>query len=180
MATVLVPLATGFEEIEAVTVIDILRRGGVSVRVAGVDALAVTGAHAITVQCDALLAETDVKTLDGIMLPGGMPGTRNLLKNSFLRELIIQLDREELLLAAICAAPIVLHAAGVLKGKKATSYPGFNKEMADAVYSVDPVVADGNIITSRAAGTAVPFALRVLEQLAGRDTAQEVKKAIIA
>jgi protein deglycase len=180
MATIVVPLAPGFEEIEAVAVIDILRRGNVTVIVAGVEGATVTGAHGITLQCDALLSAVDIKRLDGIVLPGGMPGTSNLMKSSLLRDLIIALDRDNLLVAAICAAPTVLHAAGVLKGKKATSYPGYRKDMTEADYSEDAVVADDNVITSRAAGTAVPFALALVERLSGPTAALEVKKAILA
>jgi 4-methyl-5(b-hydroxyethyl)-thiazole monophosphate biosynthesis len=180
MATIVVPLAPGFEEIEAVAVIDILRRGGVTVITAGVEGAAVTGARGVTLQCDTLLSAVDAKQLDGIVLPGGMPGTRNLMKSSLVRDMVIALDRDNLLVAAICAAPTVLHAAGVLKGKKATSYPGYQKEMTEAVYSEAAVVADGNVITSRAAGTAVPFALALVERLSGLTTALEVKKAILA
>lgn len=180
MATILVPLAEGFEEIEAVAIIDILRRAGITVITAGLDNLAVRGAHNITVQCDVLLSAVDVKALDGAVLPGGMPGTKNLLKHSLLRDILVALDREEALVAAICAAPIVLAAAGVVKGKRATSYPGYEKEMNEADYSTDAVVADGNVITSRAAGTAVPFALALVEKLAGRDKAIEIKKSILA
>ncbi|MFH0920255.1 MAG: DJ-1 family glyoxalase III [Fibrobacterota bacterium] len=180
MSTILVPLAPGFEELEAVAVIDILRRGGVTVLVAGLDAIIVAGARGITLQCDMLLSAVDGRTLNGVVLPGGMPGTRNLLKSSFLRELIIALDREEALVAAICAAPTVLYAAGLLKGKKATVYPGLEKDMPETVLSSEAVVIDGNIVTSRAAGTAVPFTLALLEKLAGRDKALEVKQSILA
>ena len=180
MSTVAVPLAEGFEEAEAVFIIDLLRRGGVEVAVAGLEKESVTGAHGITIKCDGLLSGAAALALDGIVLPGGMPGTKNLLKSSLVRDLIVRLNREGKLVAAVCAAPVVLAAAGALKGKKATCYPGFESDLKDATFVKEPVVTDGNIITSRGPGTAAAFALALLACLKGRDAAEEVRKAILA
>lgn len=180
MSTVAVPLADGFEEAEAVIIIDLLRRGKVEVAVAGLDREAIMGAHGITIKCDGLLSSLAAQALNGIVLPGGMPGTKNLLKSSLVRDLIVRLDREKKLVAAVCAAPIVLQAAGVLRGKKATCYPGFESDSKDATFVKEPVVVDGNIITSRGPGTAVVFALALLAYLKGPEVSEEVRKAILA
>jgi protein deglycase len=180
MATILVPLAPGFEETEAVTIIDILRRAEVKVIVAGVEGKSVTGAHDITVECDCLLDQVDRKNLDGAVLPGGMPGARNLLKHSLVRDILIELDRQQLLVAAICAAPIVLEAAGVLKGRRATCYPGYEKELKSATFVHENVVKDGNIMTSRGLGTALHFALALVKVLCGEEKQEHLKKAVLA
>lgn len=180
MATLLVPLAQGFEETEAVTVIDVLRRAGIEVIVAGLSSASVTGSHQITVACDKTLEEVDKGSLDGIVLPGGMPGTTNLIKSSTLREILIRLDRENLLIAAICAAPKVLEAAGVLEGRKRTSFPGVEKDLGSGPYLTDAVVEDGNLITSRGPATAMVFALAIVGKICGSAKADELRKALLA
>lgn len=180
MPKIVVPLAEGFEEIEAVAVIDLLRRAGVEVVTASLDGESVTGAHGITVKSDALLKAVDVKSLDGVVLPGGQPGTRNLLKSTPVREILIALDREDKLVAAICAAPTVLAAAGVLNNRRAACYPGLEKELTGARPVSEPVAEDGNIITSRGIGTALPFALALITRLCGPEKAAQVKKAVLA
>jgi protein deglycase len=177
---ILVPLAPGFEETEAVTIIDILRRGGVEVVAAGLEAKAVKGSHALTLEGDALLAEVELKGFDGIVLPGGQPGTTNLMKSTALRRFLVEMDRQQLLIAAICAAPTVLEAAGVLKGKKATCYPGCEKDIRSAILSSDGVVVDGHVVTSRGVGTALAFALTLVKILRGTETYEQVKKAVLA
>ena len=180
MGDILVPLAAGFEEIEAVTIIDILRRADIPVIVAGVETKSVTGAHGISVDCDKLLKEVELNKLEGIVLPGGMPGAKNLMKSILLRDIIISLDRQQHLVAAICAAPTVLEAAGVLKGKKATSYPDYEKEFKSSDYSTEPVVEDGNVVTSRGVGTALAFALFLVKRLCGAAKYEQLKKAVLA
>jgi len=179
MPEILVPLAQGFEETEAVTIIDLLRRAGVSVITAGVETQIVTGSHNIAIICDTTLDKIDIKKLDGVVLPGGMPGAKNLLKSTVLRDIILELDREEFLVAAICAAPIVLEAAGILTGKRVTSYPGYEKEVQSGKYSSDEVVVDGNIITSRGVGTAIAFSLELVKRLCGQEKFILLKKAIL-
>lgn len=181
MPTLLMPLADGFEETEAVTVIDLLRRAGVTVITASVTgALLVRGAHSISVQADVLIDAVNRKSLDGAVLPGGMPGTRNLIKNSALREILLDLDRQDKLLAAICAAPTVLQAAGVLSGRRVTCYPSFEKELPGNTCLTDAVVEDGNVVTSRGPGTAVQFGLALIARLCGAKKAEETGRAFLA
>jgi 4-methyl-5(b-hydroxyethyl)-thiazole monophosphate biosynthesis len=188
MARVLVPLAEGFEEIEAVTVIDLLRRAGIEVCIAkvagsedagpGVGADGdpasegpdlVTGSHGIAVQADARLAELDDAGFDMIVLPGGMPGAAHLKADSRVIAMLRGARERGAYVAAICAAPSVLAHAGLLDGRAATSFPGFlDAQSAPGVQlSTAPVVIDGRIVTSRGPGTAIDFALTLIELLAG-------------
>jgi 4-methyl-5(b-hydroxyethyl)-thiazole monophosphate biosynthesis len=171
-------LADGFEEIEAVTVIDLLRRAGVEVTVLGLETLEVRGAHDLWIRVD--MEFCDFRgDFDAVVLPGGMPGTTHLAASGELLDLIKTAHASGKLCAAICAAPTVLAKAGILGGKKATCYPGCEDRMADAkIVKKDVVVVDGNIITGRAAGTAVPFALELIKALAGEDTAKKTGAAI--
>jgi 4-methyl-5(b-hydroxyethyl)-thiazole monophosphate biosynthesis len=180
MANILVPLAQGFEETEAVTIIDILRRAGLHVILAGVETKTVTGSHGITLEGDLLLEKVDRKMLDGVVLPGGQPGSKNLMKSALLRDILIELDRQQHLVAAICAAPMVLEAAGILKGKRVTAYPGYEKEFKGGIFSTDAVVEDGHVVTSRGVGTALAFALALVGKLCGAEKQEELKKAVIA
>jgi 4-methyl-5(b-hydroxyethyl)-thiazole monophosphate biosynthesis len=173
----LVPLANGFEEIEAVTVIDVLRRANVEVVVATLASDMVEGAHGLQVAADRSLAAVAAADFDAIVLPGGQPGSRNLRADDRLRELVQALARAGKIVAAICAAPTVLEAAGVLQGKRATAFPG--EELPSADYSFDRVVEDGNVITSRAAGTAMEFALTLVRRLAGHKAATEVRQRML-
>lgn len=175
---VLVPLAPGFEEIEAITVIDVLRRADIEVTTAGLNDLAVEGAHQIRVECDTLLSEAG-SNWDAIVLPGGLPGAHHLRDDDCLKELLAKQAQADRIVAAICAAPIALEAAGVLKGRKATSYPGFGEQMPSADYVEDRVCVDGNVITSRGPGTALPFALALVAQLAGEESAQALSKGML-
>jgi 4-methyl-5(b-hydroxyethyl)-thiazole monophosphate biosynthesis len=178
---VVVPLAQGFEEIEAIAVIDVLRRAGVRVTVVAVEAadgLSVTGSHDVSVTCDARVEDCDPATVDAIVLPGGMPGTTGLGRSDAVGGLVRALDAQERLVAAICAAPTVLNAAGVLEDRRATSHPGHEAEMDRCHYVEDAVVVDGHVITSRGAGTAIAFAAAVVEELAGPEAAAGVLRAI--
>jgi protein deglycase len=188
MARVLIPLAEGFEEIEAVTVIDLLRRAGIEVCIAKVTpadgsgagagseaeaasdgANLVTGSHGIAVQADARLAELDDAGFDMIVLPGGMPGAAHLKADSRVISMLRGASARGAYVAAICAAPSVLAHAGLLDGRAATSFPGFlDAQSAPGVQlSTAPVVIDGRIVTSRGPGTAIDFALTLIELLAG-------------
>ncbi|HEX5131218.1 MAG TPA: DJ-1 family glyoxalase III [Candidatus Krumholzibacteria bacterium] len=178
MKRALVPLAAGFEEIEAITVIDLLRRGGVDVTVAGVDGAAITGAHGITVACDGVADGIDAMAFDALILPGGMPGTRHLGESRLVREWVGEFAKAGRLLAAICAAPVVLDACGALAGRRATSHPAHATEMQTCRYETSAVVRDGNVITSRGAGTAVEFAAALVEELVGADMARDILASI--
>lgn len=173
-------LADGLEEIEGLTVVDILRRAGVEVVTISVSGKKeVTGAHQITILADELFEQVDFTKLYGVVLPGGMPGTLNLMKHEGVNRILHQFDQEGKLVAAICAAPSVLGQAGLLKGRKATCYPGFEEKLTGAVTSTESVVQDGNIITSRGMGTAIPFALSLTAYFQGQEKAEEIGASII-
>jgi len=176
----LIVLAKGFEEVEAVVPIDVLRRAEIDVTVAGLTEKSVTGAHGITIVADTVFADND-GIPDAIVLPGGMPGAENLAGSSKLRDLIVRMDSEKKLVAAICASPaLVLEPAGVLKNRAATCYPGLESNFsADVKFSEDKVVSDGNIITSCGPGTALLFALRIVDALAGEARANVLAEQMI-
>lgn len=161
----IVPLANGFEEIEAITIIDVLRRANIPVVTAAVGENPVKGAHGITVTADVQLTDVNIAAENCVVLPGGMPGAENLKNDSRVIELIKNVYNSKGIVAAICAAPIVLAAAGVLTGKKVTCYPGFEGQLTNGVYTGKPVEAtdDGRIITGEAPGAAMEFALKVVE-----------------
>ena len=174
----IVPLSDGFEEIEGVTIIDLLRRAGVDVTVAGVSGSRATGSHGITVDCDVPIADCDFAAADALVLPGGMPGTRVLRESDAVRDAVRSMATDGKLLAAVCAAPTVLEVCGVLRGKRATSHPNHRDEMTSCDYSEDAVVEDGNVITSRGAGTSIQFALAVIRRLAGETIARDIAERI--
>lgn len=173
-------LADGFEEIEGLTVVDILRRAGVQVDTVSITGdLTIHGAHQIEVQADRLFEEMDFSDVDMLVLPGGMPGTRNLQNHAGLCELLKAYNNEEKYVAAICAAPSVLGGLGILDGRKACCYPSFEEKLGTAEVVFEQVAEDGHVITSRGMGTAIPFALRLTAALCGEEKAEEVKKAIL-
>ena len=173
-------LADGFEEIEGLTVVDLLRRAGVEVTTVSITGeRTIHGAHGIDVQADVLFEDMAVDNEDMLVLPGGMPGTLHLAAHEGLKKVLNQFYEEKKYLAAICAAPSVFGKYGYLKGKKATSYPGFEKELLGAEYLVDAVVDSDFIITSRGMGTAIPFSLKLIEKLLGQEKAEEISKSII-
>lgn len=174
----LVPLAEGFEEIEAVTIVDVLRRASIDVVTAALGANPVRGSHGISVTADERLDAVRAGDFDAVVLPGGMPGSKTLRDDLRVRALVQAAAREGRWLAAICAAPIVLEAAGVLAGRRATSYPG--NELPSAVYVEERVVVDGKLVTSRGAGTALEFALALVERLKGPDIAEKLRAGMIA
>ena len=180
MKKIAVFLADGLEEIEGLTVVDILRRAGVEVTMVSISGKnEVAGSHNIKIGTDKLFAEVNFEELDGVVLPGGMPGTTNLMKHTGVNEVIKAFATEGKLVSAICAAPSVLGQAGLLEGKKATCYPGFEDQMTGATATTDKVVQDGNIITSRGMGTAIPFALALTAYLLGQDKADEISDSIM-
>ena len=173
-------LADGFEEIEGLTVVDLLRRAGVQVTTASVTgAYVIHGAHGIDVQADKLFEEVHYGEQDMLVLPGGMPGTLHLGEHEGLKEVLYQAYEEKRYIAAICAAPSVLGKYGFLRGREATSYPGFEEALDGAKYIEEPVVVSDFVITSRGLGTAIPFSLALIEQLLGREKAEEIGKSII-
>lgn len=180
MARVLVPLADGFEEIEAVTVIDILRRGGIDVITAGLEAGPVRGSHGLSLVPDATLDDALAADYEMVVLPGGLPGADNLESDERVTGLLRRLADSGRFTAAICAAPKVLAAAGLLDGRKATSFPGFLDpgSIPGLVLSEAPVVEDGKVITSRGPGTAMDFALALVERLRGRDVRDTVEERL--
>jgi 4-methyl-5(b-hydroxyethyl)-thiazole monophosphate biosynthesis len=180
MARVLVPLATGFEEIEAVTVIDILRRAGIDVVVASLEPGPVQGSHDITVAADQDLSTVIDQHFDMVVLPGGMPGAANLQRDSRIISLLQSTAGHGGVIAAICAAPMVLAAAGLLQGYRATSYPGFldSAPAQGTVISNEAVVSDRNRVTSRGPGTAMDFALALVENLLGSKSRQAVEQTL--
>ncbi len=179
MTRVCVPLAPGFEELEAVTVIDVLRRAEIDVVTAGLDGRQVTGSHGITLHADALLSDIADQDWDLVVLPGGMPGSANLRDDPTVQALLRRQHAQGRRLAAICAAPIALQSAGVLVGKRATSYPGFADDLSDADYCDDRVVVDGTVVTSRGPGTSLAFALRLVAELVDEPTADALREAML-
>lgn len=173
-------LAEGFEEVEALTPLDLLRRAGADVRAVSVDgASVVTGSHGIGVQADLGIGELDADSLEGAILPGGMPGAQHLCDSAAVRELTLACHRAGKLVAAICAAPAVaLLPFGVLDCRKATGYPAYQKELGGHYQDTD-VAVDGHVITSRGVGTAIPFALGIIEHLFGAKRASEIAREIV-
>ena len=173
-------LADGFEEIEGLTVVDILRRAGVETRTVSItEQRLVTGSHQIPVTADSCIKETDFSEAELLVLPGGMPGTRYLGECRPLTELLLQFFREGRKVAAICAAPSVLGDLGFLKGKKAVCYPGFESRLTGAEVLAVPVVTDGHITTSRGMGTAIAFALELTKRLKDEETVKQVGRSIL-
>ncbi len=162
-------LAKGFEELEALAPVDVLRRAGVPVKTVGVTGKNVSGSHGISVKCDIAIDEATFDELDGIILPGGLPGTTNLENNATVNKFIDFCAEKNKLIGAICAAPSILGHKGLLQGKNATCYKGFEKDLAGAHIIDRPAVRDGNIITGWGAGGAMDFALLYLEVLTDTD-----------
>ena len=181
MTKVLVLLKNGFEEIEALTIVDYLRRAEIIVDMVSTEEdITVTGSHGIKVQADLTLADLDKDQADLIFLPGGMPGAKSLSEDEKVLDLIRDFDKNGKVISAICAAPIVLENAGVIKDKKVTSYPGFDKFLKSACqYKDDLIVVDENIITSRGPATAVLLALELIELLKGREKMEAIRKDIL-
>lgn len=180
MKKVLVPLAPGFEEIEAITVIDILRRAGVEVVAAGTQAGPIEASRKTRHLPDCTLDEVRAEDFEMIVLPGGQPGATNLRKDPRVGKIIKTLQVNNRYTAAICAAPTVLSAYGVLKGRAATCHPSVRGELADAKISDQRVVVDGPVVTSQGAGSAMEFAFKLVELLCGPGKAAEVNQNVLA
>lgn len=173
-------LADGFEEIEALCVLDFLRRANVSVTTVGVGSKVANGSHRIPVVCDITENELDLTSdFEMIILPGGMPGSTNLDKSDTVDKMIRRAVNEDKFVCAICAAPFILGKRGVLKGKNATCYPGFENELVGAKVLDQGVVRDGKIITGRAMGSAHDFGLEIVEVLCGKEMRQKLKEAVL-
>lgn len=173
-------LANGFEEVEAVTPIDLLRRSGKKVITVGVDDNIIVGSHGIPIVADTITQEIILDDeLEMIVLPGGMPGTLNLEKNSYVQKAIDFCLENSIYIAAICAAPSILGHKGALKGKTAVCYDGFETQLEGASIGNTTVVADGKIVTARGAGVAVDFALKLVEILVSEDESKRLRRAII-
>ncbi|SES03401.1 DJ-1 family glyoxalase III [Lachnobacterium bovis] len=180
MSKVGIFMANGCEEIEGLTVVDLLRRASIDVEMIAIgDSKTIEGSHGIKFEADKLKTEIDIDSFDGVVLPGGMPGTKNLEADEFVQETLKKFNEEKKLIAAICAAPSVLGGLELLKGKKATSYPGFDMKMPGALYSEENVVVDGNIITSRGVGTAIEFALEITKYFADEQTKINLAESIV-
>ena len=181
MKKILLMLAEGFEEVEAFTVVDYLRRKDIVCDTCSIaESKNVEGAHRISVESDKVLKDiVDIEGYDGIVLPGGLPGSTNLRDNNRVIELVKDFDKNEKLIAAICAAPIVLEKAGIIDGKNITSYPGTEGELKSGKYKEDLVVRDGHIITARGPAVAVYFALEIVDYLIGERNKEDLKKEIL-
>lgn len=169
-------LAEGFEECEALVPVDILRRANIEIKTVGVGGNIITGSHNIPVVCDTVNKNLSFENLEGIILPGGMPGTLNLEKDKTVQNAIDYCINNNLLISAICAAPSILGHKNLLSGKKATCFPGFEKDLFGATVCDTPIVCDGNIITSHGAGAAFEFGFEILAYLKGKDFADNLKK----
>ncbi|MDD6058743.1 MAG: DJ-1/PfpI family protein [Clostridiales bacterium] len=173
-------MADGCEEIEGLTVVDVVRRANQEIVMISITGKKeIIGSHGIVFHADVLADEVDYAALDGIVLPGGMPGTLRLGESEIVNKVIRKFAQEEKLVAAICAAPSVLGTAELLKGRAATCHPGFEEKLVGAIVCEKPVVADQNIITSRGMGTAIPFALAIVQYFADEKTVEELKAALI-
>ncbi len=178
--SILIHLATGFEEIEAVTIIDVLRRANLTVVTVSVTGnRKVTGAHQIPVEADQLFEEADYSNAAMLILPGGMPGTSNLMNHLGLKEQLKNFNDKKKPIGAICAAPMVLGSLGILKGKKAVCYPGFESKLTGATVSQSPFETDGNITTGRGVGVALDFSLEIVKILKGELLASELRTALV-
>lgn len=180
MSKVCVFFGTGFEEIEALTVVDILRRAGIETDMVSVmDEQTVMGSHKIPVVMDKMLSEVDFGSVDMLVLPGGLNGTKNLEACEPLMEQVDAFADSGKMVCAICAAPSILGHRGLLKGKKAIAYPSFEDQLTGAEIVSEPAVKDGNIITGRGMGCSIPFALEILKHLTDEETAKAMAEKIV-
>ena len=180
MKRILIPLAPGFEEIEALAVVDILRRAGAEVLLAGTVDGPIQGRNKIKILADTSLDSVKEQDFDMIVLPGGAVGTENLKKDPRIKDIVERLYKKGRLITAICAAPTVLSAIGITAGKTVTSHPTVRTKLQREKLSVERVVVDDNIITSQGPGTAIEFAFKLVEILLGKDKVAEVNKGVLA
>lgn len=180
MSRAVIFFAPGLEECEGLVTVDLLRRAGVDVTIAAVsDSPEVVGAHGIAIRCDALAGALKTDDFDAVILPGGMPGTENLLQSPLVCAAVKDFAAAGKLVAAICAAPTVPGRLGLLADRRATCYPGCEDKLFAAEHVEADVVTDGNVITGRALGAAIPFALAIIAALDGKENAERVKQSIV-
>jgi len=180
MTRVLIPVASGSEEMETVILVDVLRRGGWDVVLAGVEGSGpVTASRGVQLIPDEQWEKLDLSSFDMIVLPGGVGGTEAFCRNDGLQEALRIFNIEELWIGAICAAPLALHKAGILKNRAFTCYPGIEEKMKRPDRSDEPVVVDGHIVTSQGPGTAIPFALKLIELVDGANASEQVASGMI-
>lgn len=179
MKKTLIILAEGFEEVEAITPADFLDRGGIKVTLAGLGGKSIKGGHGIVVHADCELSEAP-KDFDCLVIPGGSKGAENIAASPLAIKTIREAYDNGKLVAAICAAPaVVLPKTGIIKGRRVTCFPGLEDRLEGAIKSEDRVVTDGNLVTSRAAGTAAEFSLRLVEILAGKEIAEKIRNSTL-
>lgn len=180
MAKVYEFIANGTEEIEALTVVDVLRRGGVEIHT-----VSITGSeyaelsHGVTIKCDETIENANLSDADMLLLPGGLPGATNLLEHEGVREALVKQNAEGKRIGAICAAPMVLGDLGLLKGKKATCYPGFEKYLDGAEYTHELFTIDGNIITGEGPAATFPYAYEILSMFVDKDVVEGLKEGMM-
>ncbi len=180
MKKVGVLIAPGFEEVEAVTPIDLLRRAGINVVVIGIGGIKIRGSHNIEISCDSIINSNGFEDLDGVVIPGGMPGAQNISESENAMNLIKNMNSKNGLIAAICASPgVVLGNTGILDGKKFTCYPGFEDRVSRGVHLLDRVVHTDNIITSMGPGTAMEFSLEIIRYFLGSEKYDAIAKALL-
>lgn len=178
--SVLVPLVNGFEEIEAVTIVDILRRAEILVTTSGLEKRQVIGSHGIHLLADSVIAEDINKIWDMVVLPGGVPGAPNLAENRVLLDILTKVNKQGKYTAAVCAAPYVLDQAGILQGHNFTSHPDWAERIIEGNYQGTRVVVDGNLITGQACGSVMEFAFQLVEILQGEEKVREINESILA
>lgn len=171
-------LADGFEEIEALTPVDLLRRAGLDVRTVGIGSRTPCGAHGIRVTADIGEDDLPLDDMTAMILPGGMPGTKNLEQSDTVQRALTHAVRHSLPVGAICAAPSILGHAGLLDGRRAVCFPGFEPELTGASVGTDAVVTDGPFTTSRGAGTAMAFALELVRRLCSAEAAEQLRRSL--
>ncbi len=176
MANILIPISNGFEEIEAISIIDVCRRANIKVTIAGVESLEITGAHGIKIISDEKIENISSDDFDMIVLPGGLPNAFTLAENEKVQSLLKEFKEKKKKIGAICAAPYALHKAGVLN-QNYTCYPSFEKKIKDDDKNV---VTDNNVITSRGPATAIDFALEIVKTLKGNDIYHQIKTGLLA
>ena len=171
-------LADGFEEIEAIAPVDMLRRAGLEVKTVGIGKRVVTSGRGISVNADIIDSEAVFDNLQMIVLPGGIPGAENLFNSEIVKKFIAFANENKLHIGAICATPFILGKMGLLKGIKATCYPGYEKDLEGAIIANESIVADKNFITARGAGVSIEFGLALVAALCGKEKADKIQKQI--
>ncbi len=173
-------LANGFEDIEALAPVDILHRGGIEIKTVSIgDSIMVESAHGVQVKADMMFGEADLKDADLLLIPGGMPGAKNLDEHEGVRCALAKQAEQNKLIGAICAAPMVLGHLGLLRGRKATCYPGFETELDGAIYTSEPYTVDGNIITGKGPGASFEYAYALLTLMKGERVVEALKKGMM-